>query len=271
MAATANTHHAADGEIVVPDTHDIEVRALTVADLKDALKLGYEDFRAKPSYMVVFGLVYPLGAAWVAGYALGADLLPMAFPVVAGLLLLGPFAAIVLYEISRRRELGGEFIWRDIGYVLQRASMWSVFIVIAALVAIFALWILAAQAIFTATIGYNGYLDPFEFLRIVLTTPEGWTLILVGCGVGLIFAAIVLATNVITFPMLLDRRVGAPAAVVTSLRVTLKSPRIVALWGLIIAGSMALGTLFFLVGLGIVVPVLGHASWRLYRKAVAAS
>jgi len=271
MATVARTHHAADGEIVVPDTHDIEVRKITPSDLRDALRGGYEDFRAKPSYLFVFGLIYPLGAALVAGYALGYDVLPLAFPVASSLLITGPFAAIIFYEISRRREQGREFVWGDFGYVVQRLSIWGVAYVIIGLVLLWFFWLLAAQAIFDATFGYAGYLEPFEFIQRLVTSSEGWALIVLGNGVGFIFAAVVLATNVITFPMLLDRRVGAPAAVVTSLRVTFKSPLTVALWGLIITGSMALGTLFFLVGLGIVVPVLGHASWRLYRKAVPVS
>lgn len=271
MTPAGEAHHLAPGgEIVVPETHDIEVRKLSLADLRDALKRGYADFRAKPSHMLVLGLVYPLGAALAAGFALGYDVLPLVFPVAAGMALMGPFAAIILYEISRRREQGLDFSWGDIGAVFRRASTWAVAVLVAALTATFFLWLLAAQAIFDATIGYAGYLEPIEFISRVLTTPEGWALILIGNGVGFLFAAAVLATNVVSFPMLLDREVGAPAAVVTSLRVALKNPLTIALWGLIIAVSMAAGALVFLVGLGIVVPVLGHASWHLYRKAVAA-
>lgn len=271
MATAHETHRAAaDGGIVVPEAHDFEVRALSVADLKDALRRGYADFRAKPSYMLVLGLVYPLGAALAAGVALGRDVLHLVFPVAGGMALMGPFAAIVLYEISRRREEGREFSWGDIGEVFRRASNGAVAILVAALVAAFFAWLAVAQAIFAATIGYAGYLEPAEFVDRVLTTPEGWTLILIGNGAGFLFAAAVLATNVVSFPMLLDRRVGAPAAVVTSLRVTLKNPLTIALWGFVIALSLAAGALVFLVGLGVVVPVLGHASWHLYRKAVAA-
>jgi len=268
MAHAIETHHA-DGEIVVPAAHDIKVRAITTADLMDALKLGYEDFRAKPSHLLVLGLIYPLGAAVAAGVALGSNVLPLIFPVAAGLALMGPFAAIVLYEISRRREKGRDFGWGDIGDVFKRASNGGVIILTAGLFAAFSLWLLAAQAIFDATIGYAGYLEPIEFAQRILTSREGWTLIIVGYSVGFLFAAAVLASYVVAFPMLLDRHVGAPAAVATSLRVTMKSPLTVAIWGFIIAFLMAAGMAFFLIGLGVVVPVLGHASWRLYRMAVA--
>ncbi len=275
MVNHIGTHHAAANDarpvskVTTPDASDIVVRALTFNDLIDALKLGLEDFKAKPSHMFVLGLVYPIGAALAAGYALGRDVLPLAFPIAAGLALMGPFAAIVLYEISRRREQGREFDWSEIGDVLKRSSTWGVGVLMIALVAVFGVWLVVAQAIFNATLGVGGYLEPMEFIRQVLTTPEGWTLIVLGNGAGFLFAAAVLATNVVSFPMLLDRDVGAPTAVATSLRVAAKSPVTIALWGLIIAGSMALGAALFLVGLGLVVPMLGHATWRLYRKAVA--
>ena len=274
MTSAAETHRTGgpntgpDGEIAVPRAHDFEIASLTIADLKDALRLGYEDFRAKPSHMFILGLVYPIGAAIVAGLALGQDLLPMVFPVVAGMVLLGPFAAIVLYQISRRREQGRDFEWSEIGAVFERTSTGGVLILIAGLFAVFGIWLFFAQMIFQATLGSASTPPPLEFIETVLTTPEGWTLILVGNGVGFLFAAAVLATNIVSFPILLDRNMGAPAAVATSLRVTMKNPVTVAAWGLIVALSIAAGTILFLVGLGVIVPVLGHATWHLYRKAV---
>ncbi len=267
-------HHAAANDArpattsIVPDASNIVVRKLTVDDIKEALRLGFEDFKAKPSHLFVLGLVYPFGAALAAGVALGQDVLPLVFPIAAGLALMGPFAAIILYEISRRREQGREFSWGDIGQVFERASNWNITILMIALTAAFGVWLVLAQTIFNATLGYAGYVEPVEFVQRVLTTPEGWTLIVIGNGVGFLIAAVVLATNVVSFPMLLDRNVGAPAAVATSLRVTAKNPVIVALWGLTIVVLMVVGALFFLVGLGVVVPVLGHATWHLYRKAV---
>jgi uncharacterized membrane protein len=269
MVTHMDTHQVAANDAAVHSTDDIVVRAVTFSDLIDSLKLGLEDFKAKPSHIFVLGLLYPIGVALTAGYALGRDVLPLAFPVAAGLALLGPFAAIVLYEISRRRELGQSFSWGDIGDVFERASNWSIGVIMIALVAVFGVWLVVAQAIFDATLGVGGYIEPMAFIGQVLTTREGWTLIVLGNAVGFIFAAGVLATNVVSFPMLLDRDVGAPAAVATSLRVAAKSPLTIALWGLIIAGSMAAGAAVFLVGLGVVVPVLGHATWHLYRKAVA--
>lgn len=247
----------------------IEVRSLGPADIFDALKEGFEDFCVKPSYMFVFGLIYPIGAAAAALIVLDLDVIPLVFPAVSGLALTGPFAAILLYEISRRREAGRDFAWSDAPDVFRAASSWAVAGLGFILLAVFAIWLAVAQAIYDATLANAGSSSLGEFLRLTLTTREGWRLIVIGDIAGFLFAAAVLATNVVSFPMLLDRKVGPATAVATSLRVTAKSPVAVALWGLIIAALMAAGSLLLLVGLAVVLPVLGHASWRVYRKAVA--
>jgi uncharacterized membrane protein len=105
-------------------------------------------------------------------------------------------------------------------------------------------------------------------MRRVLTTPAGWTLIIVGNGVGFLFAAVVLTISVVSFPLLLDRDVGAVVAVLTSVRATLKNPLVIAAWGLIVAALLLLGSLPLFVGLAVVMPVLGHSTWHLYRKLV---
>jgi uncharacterized membrane protein len=233
------------------------------------LKLGFEDFKAKPSHLLVLGLIYPLGAALAAGLVLGRDFIQLLFPAASGLALTGPAAAIIFYEISRRREEGQDFAWSEVAGIFKRVSIWGVVALGFVLIAILGLWLITAQAIYDATLGAVAYETLPEFLRLVFFTPEGWALIIFGNGAGFVFAAAVLASNVVSFPMLLDRDVGAPAAVATSLRVTAASPLTIALWGFIIAAGMIAGTLLLLVGLAVVLPVLGHASWRLYRKAVA--
>jgi uncharacterized membrane protein len=107
-----------------------------------------------------------------------------------------------------------------------------------------------------------------EFARQVFTTSAGWELIFVGCGVGFVFAAVVLTISVVSFPMLLDQNVGAVTAVRTSVRAVLANPTTMAMWGLVVTGGLVIGALPFLVGLAIVLPVLGHSTWHLYRKVV---
>jgi uncharacterized membrane protein len=106
------------------------------------------------------------------------------------------------------------------------------------------------------------------FVSDVLTTRAGWTMIVVGCGVGFLFAALVLTISVVSFPLLLDRDVGVEAAVATSARVVRTNPVAMAAWGLIVAAGLVVGSLPLLLGLVIVMPVLGHATWHLYRRVV---
>jgi len=271
--STAPNNAAANGAkishaVPVPTPHDIEVRALTSSDLMDALRLGFDDFKAKPSHMFVLGLLYPFAAAIAAGAALDHNFVPLLFPIATGFALTGPFAAVVLYEISRRRERGQDFTWLETGAVFKAASSRAVAILGLALFAAFGLWLVTAQAIFNAAMDGISTSTLFEFLQYVLTTSQGWALIIFGNAAGFVFAAIVLASNVVSFPMLLDRNVGAPAAVATSLRVTAASPFTIALWGLIIAGSMLIGFVT-VIGMAVILPVIGHASWHVYRKAVA--
>ena len=136
------------------------------------------------------------------------------------------------------------------------------------LIVIFLLWIAVAHAIYIATFGHAPPESIPNFLRQVFTTPQGWTLIVVGNGVGFLFAVVVLMISVVSFPLLLDRNVGAGVAILTSARVVLRNPVTMAMWGLIIAGLLLIGSLPLFIGLAVVMPVLGHSSWHLYRKVV---
>jgi uncharacterized membrane protein len=136
------------------------------------------------------------------------------------------------------------------------------------LTAIFLSWLAAAQSIYIANFGTAPVGSIGEFLHRVFTTPEGWRLIILGNGIGFLFALVVLTISVVSFPLLLDRDIGAVEAVLTSCRVVRANPIAMAIWGLIVAGSLVLGSLPFLVGLAVVMPVLGHSTWHLYRKAV---
>jgi uncharacterized membrane protein len=136
------------------------------------------------------------------------------------------------------------------------------------LLAIFLLWLAAAYAIWLMTLGPQPPASIGAFAQQVLTTGPGWMLIVVGFGVGLLFALVVLAISVVSFPLLLERDVGLRTAVATSVRAVLTNPGPMAAWGLIVAGGLVLGSIPVLLGLIIVMPVLGHATWHLYRKVV---
>jgi uncharacterized membrane protein len=138
------------------------------------------------------------------------------------------------------------------------------------LVAIYLAWLVTAGLIYAATFGSNPPGSMGHFLTDIFATGPGWTLLIVGCGVGFVFAAIVLVVSIVSFPMLLDRDVGVETAITTSVRVARENPRTLAIWGLIVAGLLIVGSIPLFLGLAIVLPVLGHATWHLYRKIVPA-
>jgi uncharacterized membrane protein len=245
------------------------IRKISVADLKDSLSRGLSDFWAMPSHAVSLCLIYPIIGLIMARVILGYAILPMLFPIAAGFALVGPFAAVGFYELSRRRERGEEVSWHDAFDVFHSPSRGAIAILAALLLAIFALWIAIAQAIYISTFGYEPAASIPHFLRQVLTTPAGWTLIIVGNGVGFLFAVAVLTISIVSFPLLVDRDVGAVEAAVTSVRAVARNPVTMAMWGLIIAGLLVIGSLPFFFGLAVVIPVLGHSTWHLYRKVVA--
>ena len=252
-----------DGNIDRP----IVVRTIGAADLKDALVKGFDDFKAMPTFALFLVIIYPIIGLVLFRVVFGHDLLPLAFPLIAGFTLLGPLAAIGLYQMSRLREQG-------LGISLEalklhrHASIGAIVTLGIVLLAIFFAWLVTAQAIYHLIFGNAVPASIAEFARQVFTTSAGWTLIFVGCGVGFVFATVVLTISVMSFPMLLDKNVDAATAVRTSVRAVLANPMTMAMWGLVVAGGLVIGTLPFLIGLAIVLPVLGHATWHLYRKVV---
>jgi uncharacterized membrane protein len=252
-----------DGNIDRP----IVVRTIGAADLKDALVKGFDDFKAMPTFALFLVIIYPIIGLVLFRVVFGHDLLPLAFPLIAGFTLLGPLAAIGLYQMSRLREQG-------LGVSLEalklhrHASIGAIVTLGIVLLAIFFAWLVTAQAIYHLIFGNAVPASIAEFARQVFTTSAGWTLIFVGCGVGFVFATVVLTISVMSFPMLLDKNVDAATAVRTSVRAVLANPMTMAMWGLVVAGGLVIGSLPFLIGLAIVLPVLGHSTWHLYRKVV---
>src|SRR5258707_7066392 len=238
-----------------------------MADLKDALAKGIEDFWAVPTHAIFLSNIYPVTALVLAQLTL-SNLVHLFFPLAAGFALIGPVAALGLYELSRRRELGLDLSWTHVFGVRHSPSIGGILALGVLLAVIFLVWLAVAQAIYVANFGYAPPESIPNFLRQVFTTPEGWTLIVVGNGVGFLFAVLVLMMCAVSFPLLLDREVGAAVAILTSVRVVLRNPVTMAMWGLIVAGRLLVGSLPLFMGLAVVMPVLGHSTWQLYRKVV---
>jgi uncharacterized membrane protein len=244
------------------------VRRIDRHDLWVALEKGAEDFWAKPSHVVFLALIYPLAGLILARLIVGYDILPLLFPLAAGFALVGPFAAIGLYEISRRRELGLDTSWSHAFEVLRSPGFSSVLELGGILMAIFFVWLAAAWILYAITLGTDMPVSVGAFAQNLFTTPAGWTLIIVGNVLGFLFALVVLTISVVSFPLMLDRHVGAVAAMRTSIEAVRKNPLMMAMWGLIVAVSLIIGLLPLFVGLALVLPILGHATWHLYRRVV---
>lgn len=244
------------------------VRRITPSDLWDSLRRGVDDFTAMPSHAIFLCVVYPLIGIVLVALTMGYWLLPLAFPIAAGFALIGPIAAIGLYELSRRREAGLDSSAKHAFDVLHSPSLGAIVALSILLMAIFLIWLAVAQGIYVATFGYHAPASIRRFVSDVFTTHAGWTLIAAGCAVGFLFAVVSLTLGAISFPLLLDRDAGAAVALSTSIRVVAKNPLTMALWGFIVAALLVIGSIPFFLGLTVVLPVLGHATWHLYRRAV---
>jgi uncharacterized membrane protein len=267
--AVGHTGHALreHGELrdgVLPAIHHISVH-----DLRDVLARGIDDFMAYRTDVMFLCIIYPLAGLVLAVSAFNYDFAPLLFPLVSGFALLGPVAAVGLYEMSRRREQGKEASWADALGVVATPAFGEIVVLGLILIGIFLLWLVTAYTIYKVTMGNEGVVSFSAFYHDVFTTAEGRALMVVGIGVGFLFAVLVLMISVVSFPMLLDRDVGLYTAVATSVQAVLVNPIPMAVWGLIVAGALVLGSLPVLLGLIIVMPVLGHATWHLYRKVVS--
>lgn len=244
------------------------IRRITIRDLKTALHRGRQDFYAKPTHGVFLTVIYLLIAAVTVFIGLGENLLVLLFPVIAGLALIGPLAACGLYELSRRRENGQDYAWWHVFDVLGAPSRGAIALMAVILAGFFAAWLMTAVALYGV---FFGEAIPATFAGLmdqVFTTSRGWQLLLAGGLIGFVYSVIVYAVTVVSLPMMMHHRISFLEAVGTSLRAVQRNWRAMAAWYLVVAGLMIVGALPLLIGLGVVVPMLGHATWHLYRAIV---
>lgn len=244
------------------------VRKIAARDLRDALAKGLEDFGAYRSDVIFLCVIYAVAGLVFARLAFGLNMLPLVFPLASGFALVGPLAAIGLYEMSRCREKGVPAKLANAFDVIRAPAAGSVLVLGLVLVAIFILWQVAAWQIYRHTLGPEQPASISSFAHEVFMTAAGHTMIAVGVGVGFLFAAFAMLISLVSFPLLIDRDIGLDTAIRTSIHAVRANPLETALWGAIVAAGLILGSLPFFIGLVITIPVLGHATWHLYRKLV---
>ncbi|MCB1423975.1 MAG: DUF2189 domain-containing protein, partial [Nitratireductor sp.] len=245
----------------------LQTKRLDVADIRHAVGAGWRDFTRRPLLSGFFGLFYCLfGLAFMAGL-LWFDRVWLILPLAVGFPLVAPFAAAGLYDISRRLERGEDFTWRDVFTVIwaqrNRELGWMAF------VTLFVLWFWLYQArlllaIFLQSLNFSSF---DRFLDVVATTTNGWLFLGVGTLVGAFWASVLFTVTVISMPLLLDRQIDFVSAMVLSIKTVFKNPVVMIGWGLIIAALVMASMIPAFAGLIIVLPVLGHATWHLYRRA----
>jgi uncharacterized membrane protein len=244
------------------------VRRIEAADIKDVLSQGTRDFGENRTDVVFLCVFYPVFGLLMVGLAAEHKMLPLLFPLASGFALLGPFAGVGLNEMSRRRELGTSTGWADAFGILRSPSLGAILLLGLALTVTFVFWQFIAYAIYEFTLGPQLPVSIGSFIHDVFVTPAGWAMIVLGVGIGFVFAVVVLLISSVAFPLLLERDVGVEIAVKTSVRAALANPVPMALWGMIIVAGLVIGSIPLFVGLVIVLPVLGHSTWHLYRKMV---
>jgi len=245
------------------------VQRIGFADLRWALGRGLEDFGASRTDVVFLCVIYPVLGLLLARVAFGYELLPLIFPMASGFALVGPLAAVGLNEMSRRREQGLSAGWADAFGVFRSPSIHAIVLLGVVLILLFLFWLLLSNAIYNLTLGPRPPTSLSSFAHDVIATRAGWTMAFVGVGTGFVFAVVALTISVVSFPLLLDQNVPLETAVRTSARVVARNPVTMAVWGLIVAAGLVAGSIPLLLGLIFVMPVLGHATWHLYRRVVA--
>jgi len=254
--------------ISAAESAKIPIRRISPGDLRASLRQGLEDFRDMRGDLIFAGLIYTFIGVAAAVMTTNGPLMPFFFPIVAGVGLLGPVAAVGFYELARRHEDGLESGWKHMLDFRKRPSVDDMGIVAGLLLGIFLLWLLAAGLLYVALFGWATPTSISGFFAAVFTTPRGWALILLGAAIGAIFGWVVLAISVASLPLLVDCDANAAAAVSASWRAAHANKGEMIRWGLTVLGLLVLGSIPLFVGLAFVLPWLGYATWHLYTKLI---
>ncbi|MEQ1716649.1 MAG: DUF2189 domain-containing protein [Hyphomicrobium sp.] len=246
------------------------INRLTPSDVLEALDHGIRDFRAAPKYGLFFGAFYAVAGWLLVALVFYFDQPYLAYPLATGFALFAPFAATGLYAVSRKLERGEPLNWANVlgsvRAVSGRELAWMAVVTVFTLI----IWLDIAAFLFFAFMGFGGGTSD-NLVNEILTTSRGWVFLTIGNIVGAILAGVVFSYSALSFPMLYDRNVDFVTAMVTSVKTVLQNPTGMATWAIIIAVHLALSLVSLFAGLVIVLPILGHTTWHIYRKAIGPS
>jgi uncharacterized membrane protein len=246
---------------------DPVVRPVAATDIAEALVEGLRDFQALPIYGLAFGALYAAGGIAIILCLTAFGMAYLAYPLAAGFALIGPFVAIGLYEVSRRRETGQPVSFGAIWSTISSRSEigWMAFVTLFVFVA----WMYQVWLLISLLLGPHAtFSTPGEFITVVLTTKEGLLFLAIGTAVGALLSLILFSLTVVSFPLLLERDVDFVTAMVTSVRAVVTSPLPMIGWAAVIVMLLIVSALPYFLGLVVTLPVLGHATWHLYRRIV---
>jgi uncharacterized membrane protein len=261
MTPTAITQPASASE----PSPAVTLRKVQLSDIWEVLKLGFGDLRASRTDALTIAIIYPISGVFLASVIVVRAFLPFVFPICAGFALLGPMATLWFAAVSRQRERGDESALA----VFTPAKLVDVQRLAAIAIMLFVVWNVTAGIIYGLTLGSSNEAADAPFLYRVVHTNAGWTLIVAGCATGAVYALLSLAVFCISFPLVLDRPISATQAIGISIQAMLHNPIFVLAWGAVVVVGLVGGALPAMLGIVIVLPTLGHASWHLYRRMVA--
>ncbi len=245
-----------------------EVREIGMADIRLALARGWEDFQALRGDFLFLPVVYAALGFAASALAFHQSLFALIFPLAGGFALVGPVAAAGFYELARRREQGLDTSWFHFFDPLRGPQRFPLMMLAIVLAGLFLLWMTVAQGIYANTLGRLAPDGVAEFLRLLFATPQGWTMIVAGNLAGLGFAIAALVIGAFSFPMAVDKACDPFVALFTSVAVFLHNPAPMLRWGAVVAALLVAGSIPLFLGLMLVLPWLGYATWHLYTRAV---
>ena len=245
----------------------LKINNIEFSDVIDSLGKGIQDFRNDPKYGLVIGGFYAIGGLFLLALLYVFDLPYLFYPLTTGFALVAPFSAAGFYEVSRRREQGEEVSWKVVFSAMRlccgKDLAWMAVVTVFSLI----VWVDFAVFIYLMFFGLNAISLP-DLINAVLTTPSGALFFFIGNFFGAVFALTIFSLTVVSFPLLYDKDVDFVTAMITSVKSVGQNPKAMLIWLFVIGMSLIVSFMTLLIGLFFALPILGHATWHLYRRLI---